>query len=322
LGNLPEARVVALADINPDQVQLVADRFQIERRYTNFRALVEDPDVDVVAVCTPPKFHVEAALAALEMGKHLFIEKPLALRLEEIDLLIERARQSPELVVMVGFNLRWHRLVRQAREMIRHGNIGRIEVVSTAFTSALPDEKSVPEWRKYREQGGGVLLDKASHHFDLWRFLFQSEVDELFTTSRSEPFDDITATITVRLKNGVLISSVFSEQTPENHQFEIYGQAGRLRVDCCFLDGLEFFPLWRAPGLTERLRKIVKALTLVPGKDFADSYRAEWRHFLDAIGRDVPLECTLEDGRRAVQLTAAAVESASLGRPVKVPPAP
>jgi myo-inositol 2-dehydrogenase/D-chiro-inositol 1-dehydrogenase len=327
LRHLPEARVVAVADIKPDQLKRVADRFHIERRYTDFRALLQDRDIEAVAVCTPPRFHVEAALAALEMGKHLFIEKPLALGLDEIDRLMERARESPRIVVMVGFNLRWHRLVRQAREMIRRGEMGRIEVVRTAFTSAMPDEENLPEWRKWRQQGGGVLVDKASHHFDLWRFLLQSDVEEVFATSRSEPFDDVTATVTARLSNGVLVSSVFAEQTGDNHEVEIYGQAGRLHVSCYFFEGLESFPVSRPPGgLGTRLRKMVKTFTLPPGAwrlrqprgEFAASYRSEWRHFLDAIRRDVPVECTLEDGRRALQMTLAAVESASLGKPVKV----
>ena len=325
LRQLPEARVVAVADIEPDQLKRVADRFHIERRYTDFRELLKDSDIEAVAVCTPPGFHVEAALAALEMGKHLFVEKPLALGLDEIDRLIERARQSSS-KVMVGFNLRWHRLVRQAREMIRRGEMGRIEVVRTVFTSAMPDEETLPEWRKWRQQGGGVLLDKASHHFDLCRFLLQSDVEEVFATSRSEPFDDVTATVTARLSNGVLVSSVFAEQAGDNHEVEIYGQTGRLHVSCYFFDGLEFFPVSSSPGgLGTRLRKMVKTLTLPPGAlrlrrggDFAASYRAEWQHFLDAIRRDVPVECTLEDGRWALQMTLAAVESACLGRPVKV----
>jgi myo-inositol 2-dehydrogenase/D-chiro-inositol 1-dehydrogenase len=329
LRHLPEARVIAVADIKPDQLKLVADRFHIERRYTDFRALLEDPDIEAVGVCTPPRFHSEPALAALEMGKHLFIEKPLALGLDEIDRLMERARQSPS-KVMVGFNLRWHRLVRQAREMIQRGEMGRIEVVRSAFTSAMPDEESLPEWRKWRQQGGGVLIDKASHHFDLWRFLLQSDVEEVFATSRSEPFDDVTATVTARLSNDVLVSSVFAEQTGDNHEVEIYGEAGRLHVSCYFFDGLEFFPVSRSPGgLGTRFRKMVQTLTLPPGAlrlrrggEFADSYRGEWRHFLDVIRRDVPMECTLEDGRWALQMTLAAVESASLGRPVKITQAP
>src|SRR5947208_1988702 len=77
LRSLPEGRVLAVADINPDRLKQVADRFNIERRYTDFRALLKDPDIEAVGVCTPPGFHVEPALATLETGKHLFIEKPL-----------------------------------------------------------------------------------------------------------------------------------------------------------------------------------------------------------------------------------------------------
>jgi myo-inositol 2-dehydrogenase / D-chiro-inositol 1-dehydrogenase len=330
LRHLPEAKVVAVADIKPGQLKRVADRFHIERRYSDFWALLKDPDIEAVAVCTPPQVHVEVALAALDTGKHLFIEKPLALGLDEIDRLMEHAKQSPS-KVMVGFNLRWHRLVRQAREIIQRGDMGRIEAVRSAFTSGLPYDENIPEWRKRRQQGGGVLTEQAVHHFDLWRFLLQSDVEDVFATSRSEPFDDGTATVAARLSNGVLVSAVFSEQTGDNHEVEIYGQAGRLHVSCYFFDGLEYFPASRFPGdLRTRLRKMAQTLKELPpgvfrlrqGGEFAASYRAEWRHFIHSIRHDLPLESTLEDSRRAVQIMLAAVESASLGRPVKVVEAP
>ncbi|MGH7824568.1 MAG: Gfo/Idh/MocA family protein [Candidatus Binatia bacterium] len=88
---------------------------------------------------------------------------------------------------MLGFNLRWHRLVRRARETIRRGTLGMIQMIRTVLTSY---HENVPEWRRYRTQGGGVLFEQAVHHFDLWRYLLQSEVEEVFATSRSGKWDD------------------------------------------------------------------------------------------------------------------------------------
>src|SRR5215813_5754774 len=76
LRNLPGVEVVAVADLDPDRLKRVADQFSIRRRYSNFSPLLDDPAIEVVAVCVPAQFHVEVALAALEAGKHLFIEKP------------------------------------------------------------------------------------------------------------------------------------------------------------------------------------------------------------------------------------------------------
>src|SRR6185295_5109584 len=101
---------------------------------------------------------------------------------------------------------------------------------------------------------------------------------------------------------------VFSERTSETNELEVYGRGGRVRVSCYHFDGMEFVPSPRFPGaMGSRLRDAVRTLTEVPtglrsmrrGGDFFASYEGEWRHFTDAIRRDTPVECTLEDGRRA-----------------------
>jgi myo-inositol 2-dehydrogenase/D-chiro-inositol 1-dehydrogenase len=330
LHSVPGAEVVALADIDPVRLKRVADRFHVKHRYRDFRVLLDNPAVEAIAVCVPARFHVEVALAALDSGKHLFIEKPLALCLDESDRLIERAAQSPG-KVMLGFNLRWHRLVRQAREIIQRRTLGPLALIRTVWTSGVRQHRNVSEWRKRREQGGGVLVEIAVHHFDLWRFLLESEADEVFATSRSEQWDDETATVTARMANGVLAASAFSHSTSESNEIEIYGQVGRLLISCSRFDGLEYFPFSSLPGdIGTRLRRIAHTLKELPqglvnlsrGGDFVASYRAEWRHFIDSVQQDRLVECTLEDGRRAIQMVLAAVESASLGQPVKVAQAP
>jgi myo-inositol 2-dehydrogenase / D-chiro-inositol 1-dehydrogenase len=330
LQDLPEVRIAAVAEINPERLKRVADRFQIRRRYLDFSALLDDSDIDAVAVCVPAEFHAEVALAALDAGKHVFIEKPLTLNLEESERLIARAAQSPR-KVMVGFNLRWHRLVRQAREMIQRGTLGRPESIRTVFTNGIRYSENQPGWKKRRASGGGALFDQAVHHFDLWRFLLQSEVEEVFATSRSGEWEDETATVTARMANGVLATSLFSELTSDSNEIEIYGRAGRLRLCCYRFDGLEFFSISSYPGdFRTRMRGMAHTLKELPqgalkmrqGGDYVASYRAEWRHLIDSILRGTPVECTLEDGRRALQVVLAALSSASVGKPVKIAHAP
>lgn len=323
LKSLSSAAVVAVADVDANRLERVADRFQIAQRTTDFRTLVEDPEIDAVAVCVPAQRHVEVALVALDAGKHLLIEKPLALDLDECDLLIEKAAKSTSKVT-VGFNLRWHRLLREAREMIRRGDLGELELIRTTLTS---HHEKVPDWRKRREQGGGALNEMAVHHFDLWRFLLESEVDEVFATSRSGDWDDETVTVTARLANGALATSLVSQCTSSNNEIEIHGKRGRLRIDCYQFDGLEFSSTSSAPGdIRARAKKIAQTLTELPnaamglrqGGDYVATYRTEWRHFIDSIQQDTPVECTLEDGRRVTQIMLASLESASRAQPVKV----
>lgn len=330
LASIPDVEVIAVADQNPEHLKGVANRFKIKYRYLDFIELLENPAIEAVAVCVPAEFHLEVALAALDAGKHLFIEKPLALSAGECDRLIERARQSPS-KVMVGFNMRWHRLVRQAREIIEQQKLGQLELMRTAFTGPMRYRKNVPEWRKRRELGGGALVEMAVHQFDMWRFLLQSEVEEISVMSRSDQWDDNTATMTARMANGLLVSSLVSQGTGDSNEVEVYGQAGRLKLSCYRLYGLEIIsasghqknsriPLRR---MAQMLKELPQAVSVAhQGGPYLAAFRAEWRHFIDCIKDDTPVGSTLEDGRRAMQVVLAALASASLGQPVKVDYAP
>src|SRR5205814_4342646 len=135
------------------------------------------------AICLPPQLHAEVALAALERGKHLFIEKPPALNLDDCARLIEASKRDPSRKVMVGFSLRWHRLVRQAGEIIKRGELGPIRLVRTVFTSGKQSAATPGSWRTSPETGGGLIFDLGVHHFDLVRFLLESEVEEIHASS-------------------------------------------------------------------------------------------------------------------------------------------
>lgn len=330
LQGVQQAEVVAVADTSPERLNRAAEAFKIPHRYRDYRAMLELPDLHAVAVCTPTQFHVEMGLAALDAGKHVFMEKPLALSLDDADRLIARAAESRR-KVMVGFNLRWHRLVRQARDIIQSGSLGPLELLRSVFTAGSRYRKDLPEWRLQHALGGGLLLEQAVHHFDLWSFLLQSEIEEVFAKCVGEQSPAERTTVAAQLANGVLAASVFSEGMTEDNTLEIYGRSGRLQVSCYLFDGLQLYTSADGPGaMRTRLRGLVRALREFPaallrlreGGDYVASYRAEWRHFVHAIQHDTAVEPTLQDGRRALQVGLAAIESAASGHAVKVANAP
>lgn len=326
LRSLPDAEVIALADIDADRLNQIGDKFRIKNRYADYRKLIENEHVQAVAVCVPAGSHTEIVLAALDAGKHVFVEKPLALSMSETDLVIEKAKTS-SCKTAVGFNLRCHRLVREAGRIIRQGALGKIESIRTAWTSDVRRYRDMPEWRNNRETGGGTLIEIGIHHFDLWRFLLGSEVEEVFTMSRSDEWDDDITAVNARMTDGVIATSFFSEHTSNDNEIEIHGRNGRLIISCYRFDGLEFQPVLSLPGkISARAKKIVDTLrdfpnivsTIRKGGEFMASYCNEWESFISAVRNDTPTECSLEDGKRAVQIALAAAQSASLGKLVKV----
>jgi predicted dehydrogenase len=335
-GHLPALRyvkgaeLVAVADVDSDRLERAAHQFDIPRRYFTSSDLLNDSDVDVVGVCVPTRLHLQVGSAVLDAGKHLLLEKPLALSLGECDQLIERARQASTLT-MLGFNMRWHRLARQARDIVRRGKLGQVRMVHTVSAGHHHGEGPLPEWRKRRERGGGVLVDAGVHDFDLWRFLLDAEVEEVFAMTRSDMVEDEVASIVARMTNGVLISTSIVERISSTHTYEILGLRGRLQASFFRFDGMRFVSIAHRPGdlpvrlgsIASTVRELPRALLRQGGmNDYFASFVSEWQHLIDCVRSGTPPACTFVDGRRAMQVAFAATRSASLGQAVRVAEAP
>lgn len=326
LRRLPGVCVVAVADVNRSRMDHLGERLGVARRFADYRALLDLAEVEAVAVLTPTQSHAEIGLAALDAGKHILVEKPLALNLADCDRLRSRAAASGCKVV-VCFNLRWHRLVRRARAFVQAGALGRIKAVRSVYTHNRSCHDA-PDWHRKLDLGGGVCFNEGVHHFDLWRHLLGKEVEQIF--SLSVPFDrfeDETNAVTGRLTDGAVATAIFSFRTGPTSEVEIYGESGRLQISLYRYDGLAFFSHAKYPGdVADRLvkslasvRSLAEAIPLMRrGGDFGVTFDGVWKHFLDCIHHDKPSECTLEDGRRALEVALAAVRSARTGLPVQI----
>jgi myo-inositol 2-dehydrogenase/D-chiro-inositol 1-dehydrogenase len=324
LRKLPGVYVAALADADAGIAEAVGDRFAVRARATDVQGLLAAPGVDIVAVCVPAADHVAAALPVIEAGKHLLIEKPLATDRAGCERLIEAAANSGSRIT-VGFNLRYHRLVQAARALIREGALGPIEAVSSAWISAIRRRQTLPDWRNSRASGGGALFEIAVHHFDLWRYLLDTEISEIHAHARAGQWPDETVAVSAQLANGAVASGVFSERSSDRNQLRIMGREGCLSLDLFRFDGLEFTPADEQPGFASRLLRSARAVTALPrgfalarqGGDFLLSYQHEWRAFLGALESGSEPSCTLHDGFSAVRAVLAAIESADSHRPVQ-----
>ncbi|MGD2128220.1 MAG: Gfo/Idh/MocA family oxidoreductase [Lysobacterales bacterium] len=323
LQSLPEARIVAVADAEPAARESTARRFGVTERCPDVTGLLQLPEVDVVAVCVPVTAHVAAAIPVIESGRHVLVEKPLATVPEDCERLISAATGKP-VRTAVGFNLRFHRLVQDARAAVESGRLGRIEGIQSTWSSAIRRRRDLPAWRNDRATGGGALFEIAIHHFDLWRFLAGSEITEIHAVSHSGDTPDETVGVTARHANGAISSGMFSECSADQNTLELLGREGRMKLDLFRYDGLNLTLADELPGLGTRMRKSLAAAAGIPkgialmrkGGDFLLSYQHQWRQFLHSIGSGAFEGATLEDGYAAVRAVLAAVESADTRRPV------
>ncbi len=165
----PEGRslVVAGADINPVYLKAFAEENGGDPLVTDdYRALLARPDIDAVAITTPDYCHEEHALAALEAGKHVFCEKPMAITIEGCDRILN-AWQTSGVRLMIGFNMRYMNMFRVMKEIVDSGAIGEIKAVWVRHFVGRGSEFYYHDWHATRANGTSLLLQKGSHDIDM-----------------------------------------------------------------------------------------------------------------------------------------------------------
>ena len=300
--------------------------------FPDYRDLLADDRVDLVAVCVPAEMHAAVATAALHARKHVFVEKPLALTLDDCDRLVEVGRQSEMdgIRSVVGFNLRSHRLVRQAKAAIQSGRLGDIEMVRTLWTADWSGGGR-PPWHAVRSRGGGALLEIGTHQADLWRYLLDDEVSTIQALSRTVAFDDQTAVFQARTVNGVLLSAAVSQRSMDHNTVEVYGERGSLRLSCYHGDSFAVSKtggsrtgVWRRVGpLLGRAAGLPAALKAARrGGDFRASYARQWERIIGALATGESMPASMDDGRQAARIVNAALRSSQEGNVVSLDGAP
>lgn len=298
LAGLPGVRLVAIAESNPQRREAAAALAPNARVLSDHGALLDIPEVDAVVVCLPNDLHAQVAVAALERGMHVYLEKPLATTLEDGRRVVE-AWERAGVVGMIGFNQRFNPLYRGLKRKIGEEPLG--PWVGARMVLAAP-ERDLPAWKRRREAGGGALLDQASHHFDLIRYLFDDEIVEVSASLRSQRSEADTAFVHARLTSGLLIQSFVSIHTIDEDRIEVYAENGRISVDRYRAGSL---------SLSDRLARF-----RAHGRE--PSFRHALAHFVESIRTDAPATPNFEDGYRSLVGVLAAEESARSGRTVRL----
>jgi myo-inositol 2-dehydrogenase / D-chiro-inositol 1-dehydrogenase len=321
LARIPGGRVVALADTvaaNLDAARPLAPDARAMAEYGDVLAM---PEVDAVIVALPPALHASAAIAALDQGKHVYVEKPLATSVDDAGRVLEAARRSG-LIAMMGFNYRHNPLVQRARSAIGGGVVGTPVSVRTVFTTPA---RAIPAWKQQRESGGGALLDLAVHHVDLIRFLLGTEVAHVSADVLSTRSEHDTVTLQMGLTNGCLAQVLCSLGTIDDDRIEIHGSAGRLTIDRYRSLRVEVTPA-SASGMfgvaatrfAGEMRALPYALQKLRSPMHDPSFPAAISAFVHAVASRTPAAPSFDDGLRALAVVEAAEESARSGRVIRL----
>lgn len=227
LKSLRDAKVTAVADPDP-QACVRAQRLCGAAGCSSAEELLDRGDVDAVVISAPTALHAALGIAAARAGKHVYIEKPLATSAAEAETLIAAVRQA-RVFAAVGFNRRFHPLAQLAREIIAAGRIGEVRAVLSTFCE--PNADSAPAWKRARATGGGVLLDLASHHIDLLRWVLGQEPAVAAASIASRAMEDDTAWLHLNFNGGVEAHSYFSLSAARADYVDFIGEHATLRFD-------------------------------------------------------------------------------------------
>jgi myo-inositol 2-dehydrogenase/D-chiro-inositol 1-dehydrogenase len=317
----PGVSVVALADHDGANVAAAQAIVRGARVHRDYDSVLREPDVDAVIIALPPALHADAAIAALEHGKHVYVEKPLATTSKEAARMVAAARRTT-LTAMVGFNYRFHPVVQAARARIVAGALGTPIGVRSVFATAA---KPIASWKQRRASGGGVLLDLAVHHIDLAHYLLDSTTTDVWADVRSVRTEHDTASLHLRLTSSATVSSMFSLSAIEEDRIEIYGTAGKVTIDRYgSLRAATTGPQARG-ALGVVVERLVGELAHLPAaveKRRAPmhdpSFPAAIGAFVRAVRDRSPASPSFGDGLRAAAVIEAAESSVQTGRSVAV----
>ena len=314
VNHVPQAKAVAVADLSTEALNRTADDFGIAARFESLEAALEWDEFEAVVITTPTFTHKSLAVAAAEAGKHVFLEKPMAITLEECDEIIA-ATERGDVFLQLGFMRRFDPEFAAAYERIQAGEIGQPMVIkSLTHGPGLP-----PLWAWDLGKSNGMLAEVNSHDWDCTRWLMSSnpervyvEVNNFKGDARGVDAPDFydNALVLVRFESGGLgsISGICPCDYGYDARVEIVGEKGIMQIGQMQGQAVVM--------CTDRDHGLVTPIFRRWPQRFAWGYIREMEHFINAIQTGTPPAVDGIDGRWAVAGVLAGTRSFQEERPV------
>jgi len=301
---------ILACDTNSDRLHLMKEKYDAEIYKDVDEALKKKPDA--VLICTPPNLHIPMALKSIEHNAHIFVEKPISHNLEKVDDFLTEAKRK-KLIVLVGYNLRFHQGIILMKKMINEKVVGKVLSARAEFGQYLPDWRPEQNYKQSytgkNDMGGGVILD-VSHEIDYIRWLL-GDITEVscFADKVSNLDVDVedTAEILLKFKNKI-IAEIHLDfvQREYSRNCKIIGEEGTL--------------IWDYPGkYVKTYHSTTKQWKTYPIEiEPNDMYVDEMKHFLECIKGKTPPLISGGEAKKVLAVALAAKKSAKSGKAIKL----
>jgi len=307
------SEVRALVSRNPANAERYRDKYNLQCAIeTDAEKMLRMKDVDVVVVCTPHDLHTRYVVAAADAGKHVIIEKPVALTMDDVRKQLQAVRRN-NVKTIVSFVLHWNPLLMSIDKLIEAGALGNIFMVEVDYLHRIwmtPKQK----WLGSREHSGTAILTGGCHAVDALRWFARSEAEEVYAyqVKTENPIEyPGTISVNVKFQDGKIgrTATSFDARMPYRFNIGVYGTDGSIRNDEVF-----------APKLFPGQNNFLKVPCILPDSANVSHhpFTSEVAHFLDCILGDKRPFPDLEDAAKTHALCFAADLSAESGRPVRI----
>lgn len=315
---IPEARLVAVCDKNPKAMASFVEGYGITA-YEDTDKMLKDENIDVVCICTPSGLHAPLTIQVAKAKKHVIVEKPIALTLEDADQMIEACKENGVKLSVVHPN-RFRPAVMELRKAMDEGLFGKLSHADATVrwnrNQAYYDQAP---WRGTKNQDGGVLMNQAIHNLDLLIWLM-GDVEEVFsmnaTRLRKIEAEDVSTGV-VRFKNGALgVVEAATTIYPKNFEesLSIFGESGIVKIGGKTANHIKHWEMKSKDP--DEVRELINQIEKDPfGKP---GHRWIIEDMIDALESDREPIVNGEDGKRVLQFVLALYKSAELNQPVQV----
>ena len=293
LASSSRAEVIAISDPRDARRASALPYFPSASAYSDAQDVISNPDLEAVVIAVPPSAAADLAIAAFEAGKHVLLEKPGAVTVAEAKAICSAWMRSGKMGA-IGYNFRRHRAVSDAKRRILAGQIGEIISIMGLFTWS---GGGVGGWRA-DPKSGGALLDLASHHVDLARWLVGRECETAQTDTRSVQNPQDTADVLLGFAGGANAMLHVSSAGGRNaNRIYVLGQTGHIEVDLTQPEACRVYrgepPRSRLARLKHKLAGFDPRALLASGKE--PSFALLLEDFLQACATGSPITPDFDD---------------------------
>ena len=324
MGSVDGARLVAAYSRDIDRAEAFSARHGLAASYDSVDALLQDSRVDAVFISTPNSLHSEHTIAAAQAGKHVLVEKPMAVNVSEAQEMVEACRRAG-VVMGVAFQLRTHPAHQEMRRLVQNGTLGVIPMAQAQWGTRavrgvveVPARTGLSSWWENPELIGGAstMMGTGVHAIDLLHYILGKPVVEVAAISDGQSAErplEQAAVLSLRFQDGTIGTMCCGRRMPDSrNDAVVYGTSGR---------AIASDSLWEAlQGGLEVISDTVN-LTRSYAPDPLGLFHLQTQAFQSAVEDGVEPPATGVDGLRVVQVTSAMIESATTGRTIKVDPA-